>query len=172
MAAKMTRCFCQTFSFGTFGPDGSAESFEDYGTDCNQSTTRVFAQGHDAKLVGFLVRAELAGEEIAIVDGGMRTTFPDAVHAAAKISEALAAKTQAQLDAAKARLAKAAAREATKAAKKSAKAAEAPKPADREATVKMGRWEYKAVIHPNGWATVTKRDGSVVEVASTNYKEV
>jgi len=176
--SKTTACACRSFSFGTYGPDGSAESFEDYGTGCNQTTTRIFAQGHDAKLVGFLVRAQLAGEEIRRTTGGVVHTFPGAVAAAATSSDALALKAQAQLDAARARVAKAAAREATKAARKSAKAATpapAPKaePMTREARIKVGRWTYEATIDTKTqWATYTKKLGGTVSIASTDYTEV
>jgi len=172
--SKTTACACRSFSFGTYGPDGSAESFEDYGTGCNQTTTRTFAQGYDAKLVGFLVRAQLAGEEIRRTTGGVVHTFPGAVAAAATSSDALAIKAQAQLDAARARVAKTAAREAAKAARKSAKAA-APKaePATRTATIKRGRWTYEATIDTKTqWATYTNKKGELISVASTDYAEV
>lgn len=151
-ATKTVQCLCQSFEFGEF--DGENEAAVSYDTNCSSTTTKVFAQGHDAKLVGYLVRAELAGEEIRIVDGGVAITFAGPVDAALRVSEALAAKTQAQLDAALARVAKKAAREAAKTARKSAKAAtkaEAPvaapvKLAPIEALIKVGRWTYPAQI--------------------------
>jgi hypothetical protein len=173
-----TRCACQSWFFGSFGPDGSAESFEDYGTDCNQTTTRTFAMGHDAKLVGYMVRADLAGEEIALVDGGMRSTFQNAVHAASSISEALALKAQAQLDAAVARQAKKASREASKTARKSAKAAQAVLPTEapsgvREAAIKVGRWTYDAEINvATGTATYKAKLGGVKEAVFGEYTEI
>lgn len=170
--SKTTECACQSFEFGEF--DGENESAVSYHTQCGQTTTRIFAQGHDAKLVGFLVRAELAAEEIRQNQGGVVYTFPGAVAAAGAISSALAAKTQAQLDAAKARLAKAAAREASKAARRSAKAAVVESVmATREATIRRGRWTYSAVIDTRTqWATYTNAKGELVSVASTDYKEV
>lgn len=153
MAAKMTKCLCSTFEFGTTIDTENGPDFDGYGTGCRQSTTKRFAQGHDAKLVGFLVRAELAGEEIVIVDGGMRMSWGKAVAAALWVSEPLALKAQAMLDAAKARVAKAAAKEAAKVARKSAKAVapEAqpePEPVAREVQAKVGRWTYTGVIGP------------------------
>ena len=164
--SKTTACACRAFEFGEF--DGGNEDAVSYGTECNQTTTRVFAQGHDAKLVGFLVRAQLAGEEIRRAAGGVVHTFPGAVAAASAISDALAAKAQAQLAAAKARLAKTAAREATKAARKSAKAAATPEP--ELATAKVGRWTYEGAIGP-----VTKdfvyrnKAGEMVSVPEGKY---
>ncbi len=174
--SKTTACACRSFEFGSYDPD--TEQDDTYTTECNQTTTRVFAQGHDAKLVGFLVRAELAGEEISLIDGGMRTSF-GAVTAARAISEALAAKAQAQLDAAKARLAKTAAREAAKAARKSAKAA-APKaeakpaePTSRLANIKVGRWTYTARIDgATGQAKYSNKLGVAKTVEQGQYSEV
>lgn len=167
----MTRCFCQSFEFGTYDPE--TEQDDTYTTDCAQTTTRIFAQGHDAKLVGFLVRAELAGEEISLVDGGSRTSLASAVSAAAKVSDALALKTQAQLDAAKARIAKKAAREAGKTARKSAKAAAAPEPTTIQAKIKVGRWTYDAVIDcATGDATYTKKLGGTATISRVDYKVI
>lgn len=166
-ARKLRNCLCQTFEFGVF----DVETDDDYGTDCNQTTYNQFAQGHDAKLVGYMVRAELAGQEIR---QGTHT-FASAVQAAGSISGALALKAQAQLDAAKARLAKAAAREASRTARKSAKAVTVTEtPKDRKATIKRGRWTYAAVIDgKTGWATYTKKlTGEAVHVAPTDFQEV
>jgi len=170
--SKTTACACQSFEFGTYDPD--TEQDDTYTTGCKQTTTRVFAQGHDAKLVGYFVRAELNGDEIGRTEGGMRISYNGAVYAAGAISDALALKAQAQLDAAKARLAKAAAREAAKAARKSAKAAApAVEPATREATIKRGRWTYEATIDTKTqWATYTNKKGELISVASTDYTEV
>lgn len=173
MAAKMTPCNCRSWEFGEF--DGDNEDAVSYGTDCRQSTTRVFAQGHDAKLVGFMVRAELAGDEIRHTDGSMSVTFPGAVAAAGSISDALALKAQAQLDAAKARLTKKAATEARKAARKSAKAAAPapkPEPINRKAKIKVGRWTYDALIDNAGVATYAKKLGGTVVLQAGTYQEV
>lgn len=171
---SMTKCLCQSFSFGSYGPDGSAESFTDYTTDCTQTTTRTFAQGHDAKLVGYLVRAEMAGEEIATVEGGLRITFGDAIKAAKSISDALAAKTEAQLDAARARLAKKAEMEASKKAKRSARKADKAEaaPALVATRIRVGRWEYDAMIDGEGKATYTSSKGEVTSREAGQYKVV
>lgn len=171
---KLTRCFCQAFEFGTFDPN--TEQDDTYTTECTQSTHNTFAQGHDAKLVGFLVRAELGGDEISLTDGGVRIGLSGAVGAARKVSDALAAKTQAQLDAAKARLAKKASAAAAKQAKRSgtkAAKAEAPapvKPTSREARIKVGRWTYDAVIDAMGQATYSTKLGGTK--TTTVFQEV
>lgn len=173
-ARKLRNCLCQAFEFGEF--DGENENAVIYDTNCSRTTHNMFAQGHDAKLVGFLVRAELAGEEIRVVDGGVATYLPGAVDAAARVSDALALKAQAQLDAAKARLAKKAAREAAKTAKASKKAATptAPKPTTREAFIKVGRWTHRATIDlATGTATWTSKTlGATKTAEAGQYKEV
>lgn len=180
----MNKCLCSQFEFGTF----EINSDDDYGTDCRQSTTRAFAQGHDAKLVGFVVRAELAGQEIRQNNGGVIHSFQGAVHAAGVVSEALAAKAQAQLDAARARVAKKAAREAAKAARKSGgaerKLAEAAglvkkeilakaTPEVRWVKIKVGRWEFDAKIDAKTEvATYTSRKGELKSVQPGEYRVV
>ena len=117
-AKKLVDCACSAFEFGDADPETEIDNT--YTTGCNAKTHSIFAQGHDAKLVGFLVRAELNGDEISYTSGGLRISPAGAVLAAGKISDALAAKAQAQLDAAHARLAKKAAAKAAATARKSA----------------------------------------------------
>lgn len=186
MATKTKPCLCSTYEFGTTetDPNTGEPFFEGYTTGCRQTTTKIFAQGHDAKLVGYLVRAELAGEEINHNSGGVTHTWGKAVAAALWTSEALALKAQAQLDATRARLAKKAATEAKKAARKSAKAAaepvvEAPKavvevvPAsDRQATIKVGRWTYLATIQADGNASYKTKLGQSKTALAGTYTEI
>jgi hypothetical protein len=178
-------CECSKWEFGQFEPNTDT----DYNTQCTEQTKRSFAMGHDAKLVGFLVRAELAGDEIRVNNGGVVHSFQGAVHAAASVSEALAAKAQAQLDAARARIARKAAREAAKTARKSAKqamdtlvdrqaaheVAEAKKaqPTHRHATIKVGRWTYRAAIEvATGDLIYTNKKGEDVALQAGQYTEV
>lgn len=173
MAKVLRPCYCGKFEFGqTIEVDGQPD-FDGYTTECKAHTYNIFAQGHDAKLVGFMVRAELAGEEITLTEGGVTTTFGGAVGAAARISDRLALKAQAMLDAAKARVAKKAAREAGRVAKQSAKAAKVEEPRTREAAVKVGRWVYDAQIDlVTGTATFTSKKGEVKQAVFGEYTEV
>lgn len=185
MAAKTTTrtrttslhpCACSVFLFGIEGED------TDYGTGCTRMTNRIFAQGHDAKLVGFLVRADMAGEEIASVDGGIRRTYLDAVHAAGSISEALATKAQAQYDAAVKRVAKKANKPKVTKTRKQAMndlverqtAQELAKPTTREAFIKVGRWTHNATIDlATGTATWTSKVAGTTKSAELGqYTEV
>lgn len=179
MTSSLTnRCFCQAFEFGEF--DGENEAAESYDTNCNQTTTRLFAQGHDAKLAGFLVRAEMAGEEIRMIDGGMSISG-DARSMAAKVSEAFEAKVVALLDAGRRRLAKKALADAIKTARKSAKkAAAVAEPvaevvvlAPIEAMIKVGRWTYPAQIdRTTREASYKSKLGATKTVAEGKYEMV
>lgn len=157
---KMVKCACQLFEFGQFEP----ETDTDYTTRCVESTYKTFAMGHDAKLVGFLVRAELAGDEIRTTANGVSHHFQGAVHAASSISERLAVKAQLQLDAARARLAK-------KELRQAAKASKTPKPvAPVEVTAKVGRWEYRGFIgQATGDFAYVNKKGQTVAVPQGKY---
>ena len=172
MATKtLARCTCSSFEFGQYGPDGSAESYESTTTECQAWTHRTFAMGHDAKLVGYMVRAELDGLEISRTEGGMRITFPGAVAAAATISDKLAEKAQHQLDAAHRREIKKAGRKVSKKAEPVAEVVALP--TTREARIKVGRWEYDAVIDiATGQATHARKLGGMRTVERDEYKEI
>lgn len=164
----VNQCFCQSFEFGTFEVDSDT----DYTTGCTESTARVFSQGHDAKLAGYLVRAELGGEEIRRNNGGVTESFQNAVHAASVVSPAFAAKVQAMMDAAKRRMAKKALSAAIKAAKASNKAAKAAEVelAPIEAMIKVGRWEYPAQIdRTTREATYTSKKGATKTIPQGEY---
>lgn len=179
-------CFCRSFEVGVDigtdeNPDVTIET-----TGCTQMTHRVFAQGHDAKLVSFLVRGELDGKDIRSGrDSGLVTTHAGAVAAAGLASPDLAAKAATMLRTgqrkADAKAASAAKREAAKQAKaeKGAERAAAlqarldakkdnGEPAGEQATpvipeahvkAKVGRWEYAGTENP---------DGTFTYISSTN----
>ncbi|MFF5214805.1 hypothetical protein [Micromonospora sp. NPDC000442] len=175
MTAKRTRptspkpCRCSTFEVG--------EAFET--TGCDRQTARLFAQGHDAKLVSFLVRAELDGKDI---HWGRETGVlysGDAVTAAQSVSLALAAKAGAMLAKAQERAAKKAAK--TKKVEPEIDARElrdldelevddldsdpgvvdAPVPATgaHGQTIKVGRWTYPGTVMPDGVAIYHDKKG-------------
>jgi hypothetical protein len=131
-------CACRQFTVGE-KPDGASDEEQPaWTTECDGTTQRLFRQGHDAKLVSFLVSAELDGYSIWAETGGVRRTFPGAAEACGSISEALkekaarALENQRQRDAVK--LAKANEREAARLAKADEKAkAKAEKDAEKAA---------------------------------------
>jgi hypothetical protein len=165
-------CECSKWEF-----DLDVERDDDYSTGCTAQTKRIFAQGHDAKLVGFMVRAELAGHDISRTDGGVLVTFGGAVHAAGKISEALAVKAEAMLTAQVAKATKKRHRTEVKAAGaklalaeyQEAKQAKAEIP-PIEAEIKVGRWTYPALVETvSGEATYTAKSGVVRTLARGEY---
>jgi hypothetical protein len=165
----VNQCLCGQFEFGSYDETGDAESYESYSTECGATTTRVFAQGHDAKLVGYMVRAELAGHEISRTQGGVKYTYPGAVAAANNISQELGDKANGQLLAAKARLARKATQKPRGRAKVEAPV-EAPS-APRPTRGKVGRWVYEGT-ELNGRFTYTKKFGGEVTVEAGNWTEV
>lgn len=170
-------CSCRLFEAGNrVDVAGGDVDFVDVKTtECKASTTRLFAQGHDAKLVSFLVAAELDGLEIALIDQG--TSWGRAQDAAATISEALAIKAANMIATAQAKADKKAARKtAPKTAER--KLAEAAKvvetaPIWRSAKIKVGRWTYDAQIETaTGDATYAAKLGGTKMVERGQYSEV
>lgn len=110
-------------------------------TECESTTLSTFTQGHDARLVSFLVRGQLDGYSIVRTDGegGSLVAYTDAGHAAASVSAPLgekadkalvnaterdAKKAQAKIESAERREAKKAETAAKKEAEKANKATE------------------------------------------------
>ncbi len=168
-------CTCSLFDFDVWIDDTEGTYSDGYETGCTEKTKRDFAQGHDAKLAGFLTRAELANHEIRRCEGGIAICYSSAVDAAMKISEAFAAKVAKQIEAAQNRLAKKAERAAKKAPKTEAKPIpdEIKAPTSRKATIKIGRWTYEATvaIH-SGTAIYRTKSGDEKIVEQGQYTEV
>lgn len=173
-------CNCRNFEAGNrVDVEGGDVDFVNVRTTgCNASTTRLFAQGHDAKLISFLVAAEQDGLEIALV--GQGSSWGRAEDAARTISDALATKAANMIATAQAKAAKKANKpRVTKTPKQAMndlverQTAAILTPATREATIKRGRWTYAATIDTKTqWATYTDKKGTAISVASTDYKEV
>lgn len=87
-------CKCRDFEAHVMTDGGNPDDIEIVGTGCKAETNRLFAQGHDAKLVSFLVKWELDGLNIAYGRATGVLTHTDAVGAAGTVSEALAVKAQ------------------------------------------------------------------------------
>ncbi len=151
-------CLCSSYEI-TDTKDESGEST--FTTGCEQTTKRTFAQGHDARLVSFLVDGHFDGYTLRQAQGdGTFVTYASPVEAVAGVSEPLrlkAEKAVANRSERDAKKAKAVAdREAAKAAKKAEKekkaaeakaAKEAAKnaPKDDKAKVVEGSQEGDAV---------------------------
>lgn len=172
-------CECSLWEF-----DLDVERDDDYSTGCTAMTHRTFAQGHDAKLVGFMVRADIAGHDISKREGGVLVTFGGAIQAAASISDALALKAEVQMVAQNnRRTAKAERKSVSKTPKQAMndlveRQAEAilamqPEPMFRDAKIKIGRWTYDAKIATEtGSATYRTKLGQDKMALAGEYKEV
>jgi hypothetical protein len=84
-------CLCASFLL--LDPEDKDAEFR---PECGGATTmRNFAQGHDARLVSFLVAGHFDGYKIAQDSNGTRLLFDNPGHAAASVSEALGKKADA-----------------------------------------------------------------------------
>lgn len=167
---SLTPCTCRKFEAGTRTEiaGGDVDFTNVRTTGCNASTTRTFAQGHDAKLVSFLVAAELDGLEIALV--GQGSSWGRAEDAAATISDALAEKARGMMQTAIAR----SIRKSNKAPRKGAAKPPAVDLTPRVSDIKVGRWIYKlAQIDPiTGTASYSTKLGTLKTAKPGEYKEV
>lgn len=180
-------CACSRFEAVVPTEDGSDYSYQ-ADTGCAESTARVFAPGHDAKLKGFLIREGAFGHSIRESDGGMateRTAIDTAtmfgfgtqvaagIDRAARLAEE---KAHRQAERAVARGQARAARESAKTAQQAkvdkTKADEKTAEGPFVVTIKMGRWTYPAVIESNGDAIYTNRKGDKHPVAKGNFSIV
>jgi hypothetical protein len=133
------------------------------GCKVNVTSKGTFAPGHDAKLKSMLIAAGRLGAEVVENDGAV-TVHRGPVDTAALFSDKLAAQVQAGIDkpARAKREPKGSADESTMVEKKAA---------DRHGVVKVGRWTYDAVIHADGTAEYTDRQGNLQSVAFGDYAE-
>lgn len=164
---KTKPCLCSLFEVGKFDPDVKDEDAEIFSTGCEQTTQRTFAQGHDARLVSFLVDGYFDQYELRIVDNGVARTFATPADAALVASESLHQKA---LKATENRAAKVAATGAKKAEKEAAKAqkaaaaaeAKAKKEAEKEAA-KAKKAEEKAT-KPQAEVVAGSQEGDLPEL--------
>lgn len=171
-------CECQRYEIENWTgevPEGADPG--DYlvttGTGCTQTTTRVFAPGHDAKLKSLLIKAGAEGANVRCDLGGMVSVANAATFAAkydfghmvldgiARAEQKLAAK-----------LDKKAARAAAKPARVTkVRASKKAKPTT--VTIKVGRWEYEATIdETTNEAAFTSANGEARSAAAGKYTVV
>lgn len=112
-------CFCQGFEVAD--PQDADSVFT---TGCEQTTKSMFAQGHDARLVSFLVDGHFDGYQIRHYADGAYTVYPTPADAAALASEPLRAKAEKATENRQAKLDAKAQATAEREAKKAAKAQE------------------------------------------------
>ena len=88
-------CACSRFLLADVAGASEGEEPALFDTECSSTTLRVFAQGHDARLVSFLVSGEIDGLQARENRNGVVYTYDNAAHAAGSISGALGAKAEA-----------------------------------------------------------------------------
>jgi hypothetical protein len=188
-----TACECQKFSIEIWTgevPEGAdpGQYVEYIEIGCQQTTTRTFAPGHDAKLKSLLIQAGTSGHAVRCDEGGVnhigsamaqaaRYGFEHQVAAGIKKAQAKnaerhakkTAKLLAQID-----------RQAAKAAAKREKAGKTEPKQNRQVSqlvapvqIKVGRWTYEAIINPaDNSAEYTSANGEVKTADEGKYKLV
>lgn len=174
-------CECQKYSIEIWTgevPEGAdpGEYVEYIETGCHQTTTRTFAPGHDAKLKSLMIAAGAQGNAVRRDEGGMANTG-DAVTMAGAFG--FESQVGAGIARAQARQAERAAKKAAKAAAKADKPAKTPKAPRKAAalvepvTIKVGRWQYSAIINPaDNSAEYTSGSGEAKTVDAGKYQIV
>lgn len=77
-------CLCQTYELYSL-----TDKDEVFQTDCGLTTKATFAQGHDARLVSFLVTGFFDGYALRQTVNGVTKTYTDPASAVAHVSDAL-----------------------------------------------------------------------------------
>lgn len=95
--AKPLPCACSRFLLADEKDVKEGEEVPLFDTECSAKTMRTFAQGHDARLVSFLVNGEVDGLSVRENRGGVVYMYDNAAHAASSISEALGGKAEAAI---------------------------------------------------------------------------
>lgn len=157
-------CLCSFFRVGEDLEDGTKNEFT---TECTSTTARTFAQGHDARLVSFLVSGELDGYKIwrNVTDTEIQV-FEGAVKAAGTVTEALRLKADKALGNAKARREDIENRQAARKALQDSKAAEKARLKAEKAKEKAEREAAKPVKPPKAVAATVvagSQEGDAVE---------
>lgn len=147
MTAK-NLCACSSVS--AFDADEN-----EYFLECNATTARTFAPGHDARLKGFLIRHGAAGNEVRYEEGGMAvSTLAEKVGDRYGFGHLVRAGIE-----------RAAAKEFAKILRQTAK--KQAKPVIVQA--KVGRWVREGVV-TNGKFSYTEKSGK--QISTTRYTQV
>lgn len=164
--AEPRRCLCSTFEIGRFDETVGTPDEEIFNTGCSGTTFSTFAQGHDARLVGFLVSGYFDGYEIRqVTDGGTVRSFAIPAEAAAVASDALGVKAakatirRAEIDQKKAE--RTTLKDAARAEKADAKAAEKAQKAELKLQAKAEKAALKAGAPPRAEVVAGSQEGDV-----------
>ncbi|WP_405844651.1 hypothetical protein [Streptomyces sp. NBC_01518] len=135
------RCECSRYSVLVNlreAEGGDLEWDEELTTGCEATARKLFAQGHDAKLKSFLIKAGVAGHEVQRDEGGMTSVADAATHAN---RYSFGHMIVAGIERAEGKAAAKAERQAAKVAKRAAGT-----PTPEVVKAKVGRWVYEGVI--------------------------
>ena len=162
-AAEPKQCECAKYS--AVDPAELTEEnlasgdYQELTTGCTATTKNLFAQGHDARLKGFLIRAGAAGLEVARHDGGVRVSgtaqgwadkfnFGRMVRDGIKRAELKELAKQERADARAAKQAEAKAAQTRRTAAKTKEMAKKTKAEETAQVVKakVSRWTYTGVV--------------------------
>lgn len=170
-AAKVVKnqlkpCFCSYFEVGKFDGENASDD-EVFTTGCNQQTKRTFAQGHDARLVSFLVDGYFDGYDLRLVEGGVATSFSDPAMAAARASDSLRDKAEKATKNRKEKIDASGAKKAEREkAKAEAAAAKEKLKAERAAAAEAKKAEKEAAktTQPQAEVAAGSREGDLPEL--------
>jgi hypothetical protein len=133
-------CLCQAYRLVD-----PADADGVFATDCSLTTKATFAQGHDARLVAFLVDGHFDGYEIRATLNGVETVFLSPGEAVADVSAKLQGKAEKATQNRADRDAKKKNAEAEREAKRAAKKAETEAAkAEKKAAAEQAKAEKKA----------------------------
>jgi hypothetical protein len=131
---KSHPCLCQFYE--VYDPKDVEAVFT---TGCEASTKATFAQGHDARLVSFLVDGKGDGYEIRVVKDGKTTSYDTPAEAVADVSNALQGKAEKAWDNKRAKTVAVAERKAARDKLKADKAAAKAKADEERAAAKAAK---------------------------------
>lgn len=167
--AQPHACLC-----GFYEVVGATED-EVFSTGCAQTTMRMFAQGHDARLVSFLVDGFFDGYKLQMVEGGVTKTYNTPAEAAARASDSLSAKALKATASRQLKVSGADERKAARDALKERKATEkaikdAAKAAEKAAAAEAKKTETKAPQKAGAEVIAGSAEGDSTPLAEDQVK--
>lgn len=137
------------------------ETGELVSTGCTQTTKRIFAPGHDARLKGFLIRAGVEGQDVQVGDDTPRSAqqVADQFGFGYMVAEGIKAGAE---------------RAFKKTLRDLAKSAKASHQTPKQVTAKVGRWTYEGVItdSPTEGPQFTYTSKKGVQTTTTRFTKI
>jgi hypothetical protein len=180
-APKTRDCACKFYEVFAVDEAGNAKPDEVFTTGCEQTTGSTFAQGHDARLVSFLVDGLADGYQIRRVKDGVETKYGTPGEAVSDISNALQTKAEKAWENRQAKMHGAAERKAARDKLKADKAAAKAEADAKKAQAKAEAAEAKKAAGPKatgaqvvagsseGDATELAEDQAIIKVGKFEF---